>query len=840
MLDLNAASPQSLSVDLDMLSLQLAACVATWAPRFFPHGRINDDKSELRLADISGRAPRKIGSCVISLTGPLAGCWHDFGTGDGGQPISTLKHGSGLDGRELLDLAAEIVGTTAVQFHESHSNVVKTAVQKPRRDPTSEISHIISRSIPLKNTLAEVYLNSRKLQNPESPDLLFCENVTDFATGMGRPAMIAIPRRADGSPTGGLHRTFLAFDGNGKAAIDRPKKMLGPMENGCIRLAPVAQDGRLGIAEGIETALAAMALYGLPVWATTAAPFLGSFDRSGRWLGFEPPTECRALYIFADRGDAGLKAARLCKERVEQSGLPVAIIEPMGDDDFAHDLECDLDKITLPELLNVSEEVSSTPEIAAPGCAADLAIAVAALGPHPGAVAVEDVMHQLVLLNLSPVATDEMLRSMQSRTGIGMRVLLSTLKEVRQSVAASQRRRQGSENWMSAMILNDAGEPRPLMENAGAVLDRAPEFRGVIWFDEFANRIVVRMPPPWHARNGSFIERQWDDNDDREVTRWLQRAGIPVPITVVHDAVYSAAVKSSFHPVREYLESLEWDRKPRLDRWATEYLGSTDNDYTAAIGARWLISAVARVMIPGCQVDHAMIMEGAQGVRKSTSLRVMFSPWFSDHPEDIGSKDASIQLSGIWCLEYSDLDRWGKADRNRLKSFISRRVDRYRPPFGRFAVDVPRQNIFGGSTNDSTYLDDPTGGRRFWPLKTPHPDPDGLQKVKDQLWAEAVFRFHTGEKFHLYEPELLEAAIFEQRARQHEEPWGAKIRYVLKGGDLGYPRDVITISEILQEMNLPADRWNASVYNRVRDYLQFIGWIRIDGDDGEPHRFVRR
>ena len=812
---------------MDDLSARLAASAALWVPQYFAQGRINDDRTELRLANISGAPPRKQGSCVIGLTGDLAGAWHDFDGGDGGGPLSTLKHASGKDGRELLDLAAEIAGGGL-----TYKSTTK-AIAKPPKDPSAEIAHILARAVPIPGTLAETYLKSRGLDPPPSDDLRFCSNVTDWKAGVGRPAMIAIPRLPNGTLAGGLHRTFLAYDGTGKAEMPSPRKMLGRMENGAVRLAPVGEDGRLGIAEGIETALAAMQLYGLPVWAATAAPFMGGRDRAGSWIGFVPPPEARELYIFADAGAAGLKvAAALLKECLDRD-FPVAIVEPVGNDDFNADLLANLPPRNLPIPQCLQRE--TRPEIESQANIAEIvALAIGGLTRASSTDEVEAVVEQIALSGAGLLPTRQMLESVRKRTGIAAKVLEKVLSGKRRDVR--QTSSSAASDWIGRMILTDSGEPRQVMENAATVFELAPEFKDVLWFDEFANRPMMRRPTPWDKVNGSFTERPWSDADDSEATRWLQRAGVVVPSLIVHEAALSIAQKSTYHPVREYLSELEWDQKERLDFWAIDYLGAEETAYTKAVSARWMISAAARVMQPGVQADHLLILEGEQGTYKSTVLRILFYPWFSDDPAEMGSKDASIQLAGIWCLEYADLDRFGRTDRNRLKAFVSRQVDRYRAPFARYAADHPRQIVFAGTTNDSSYLDDPTGGRRFWPLKSPHPDPDGLAKVRDQLWAEALYRYSAGDKFYLAEAELQMDAKRQQRRRQHEEAWGQKIRYLLKGGEIGFPLHRVTVSEVLEGIGIPADRWNTNSYNRVRDFLQFIGWIEDPAvEDGRTY-----
>jgi predicted P-loop ATPase len=156
----------------------------------------------------------------------------------------------------------------------------------------------------------------------------------------------------------------------------------------------------------------------------------------------------------------------------------------------------------------------------------------------------------------------------------------------------------------------------------------------------------------------------------------------------------------------------------RLDSWALTYLGADDTPLNRAFGALWAISAIARIMQPGAKADHMLILEGPQGARKSTALKVLAgADWFTDELAEIGSKDAAQQMRGVWIIEIAELDAIGRAEVSRIKAFLSRTVDRYRPPYGRYVIDVPRQCVFAGSVNPDTYLRDETGNRRFWPVR---------------------------------------------------------------------------------------------------------------------------
>src|SRR5262249_52673601 len=159
----------------------------------------------------------------------------------------------------------------------------------------------------------------------------------------------------------------------------------------------------------------------------------------------------------------------------------------------------------------------------------------------------------------------------------------------------------------------------------------------------------------------------------------------------------------------------------------TLYLGVDSSDYARAVGARRLISAVARIYEPGCQADHVLILEGPQGQGKSTALRTIGEPFYSDDIAELGTKDASLGTAGVWIVELPELYAMARAEVSKVKSFFSRRTDRFRPPYGRRMVEAHRQCVFAGSVNNDVYLKDETGGRRFWPLQCGRIDLDSLR-----------------------------------------------------------------------------------------------------------------
>jgi predicted P-loop ATPase len=185
-------------------------------------------------------------------------------------------------------------------------------------------------------------------------------------------------------------------------------------------------------------------------------------------------------------------------------------------------------------------------------------------------------------------------------------------------------------------------------------------------------------------------------------------------------------------------------------------------EYSRAVGSRWLVSAVARVLRPGAKADCCLILEGAQGIRKSTALRTLAGEYFTNELADLGSKDAAMQTRAVWIIELSELDNLSHSEVARIKAFMSRTTDRFRPPYGMRLVELPRQCVFAGTVNHSTYLREETGGRRFWPGACGRIDVDGLARDRDQLWAEAKARFDAGVVWWLETVELVQMAADQQ------------------------------------------------------------------------------
>jgi predicted P-loop ATPase len=394
--------------------------------------------------------------------------------------------------------------------------------------------------------------------------------------------------------------------------------------------------------------------------------------------------------------------------------------------------------------------------------------------------------------------------------------------------APEQKTRRQEAGWRKSLIVNEVGSPKAILANAIAALLDAPEWRGVLWLNTFSFHTVARKETPWG------FSGPWKDEQDMFAAEWLQREGVFVNVEVTRQAVEAVAHKNCFHPVRDYLCALKWDAHPRLDTWLVQYFGAEDSAYVRSIGAKWMIAAVVRIHRPGVKSDHVLILEGSQGLGKSTALAVLGGPFFVDEISDLGTKDAALQAQGAWIVELSELDAMGRAEIAKVKSFISRTTDRFRPPYGRRVIELPRQCVFAGTVNHSSYLRDETGGRRFWPVSCFQINLDALRRDRDQLWAEAQSRYAAGEKWWL-DGDVLAAAETEQRERYESDAWEEPILAWSEG------RESVSIPEILESaLEKPKSLWAQTDMNRIARILRAHHWEKHRRRDGKSLSWAYR
>lgn len=383
----------------------------------------------------------------------------------------------------------------------------------------------------------------------------------------------------------------------------------------------------------------------------------------------------------------------------------------------------------------------------------------------------------------------------------------------------------GDENWKRLLLFNEDEEiEAKSYRNASLYLINEKSVAGLFVYDEFADRVFLSRRPRWEENTGElWADRVLEDVDATRATGWLEGYGVKLKPTEVQRCIIDAAKRFMVNPVQEYLGALKWDGKARIDNWLTYYLGAISTPYTNLVGPRWLISAAARAFDPGCQVDTMLILEGPQGLKKSTALRVLATfgghSYFTDDLTDIGNKDAIMQLQGSLIVEIAELAAMMKKNSEDVKSFLSRRVDKYRPPYGANTVERRRRCVFAGTHNPGAvaYLKDETGARRFWPVRVTACDIAALDQDRDQIWAEAVHRWRSGERYWLEDSEIALATV-EQDERQEEEIWAEAINRCLENASTK------SAALILTEVGMPQKDQNAPAFKRLAAYMHRIGW----------------
>jgi len=377
----------------------------------------------------------------------------------------------------------------------------------------------------------------------------------------------------------------------------------------------------------------------------------------------------------------------------------------------------------------------------------------------------------------------------------------------------------GAHTWEMKLARTDKGTLLPTLGNVHLILSNHKAWQGVIAQDDFAGRVVKRKVPPF--QQGELGE--WSDMDDIRCVLWLSQAyGIAVRQDIVMSAVLLVADQYHYHDVREYLEGLVWDGRPRVRAWPARYLHVGDSEYVQLAGMKWMIAAVARVMQPGCKADNVLILEGKQGWGKSTALEVLAGkPWYTNSPIRIGEKDTYAVMAGKWIIELAELDSLNKSDSSAAKSFFATETDRFRNFYGKRATDVHRQGVFAGSVNFDTYLKDESGNRRYWPIRVGGPvDIEALRRDRDQLWAEAVHLYRKRVIWHVTEEERPLFEI-EQTERYEGDVYEDKIARAIEYSSR------TTMEEILADvLKLDTSKWTLPEQRRVGKALKSLGWLR--------------
>jgi predicted P-loop ATPase len=364
-----------------------------------------------------------------------------------------------------------------------------------------------------------------------------------------------------------------------------------------------------------------------------------------------------------------------------------------------------------------------------------------------------------------------------------------------------------------------------------------------VHFDTFLQRLIT----------GS---REWIDADDRELAIRLQseRGFGKIGLDTVRQAALTVAHRRSRNCVKDWLDTLVWDQESRIDHFFEDHFGAKGTAFTRAASRNFWISMVARVYRPGCQQDHMIVVEGPQGIGKSSALRTIGGAYFAEQHEAITGKGFFEVLQGKLLIEISELDAFRHAAITKVKQVITCTNDRFRNPYDRHAQDHPRQCVFAGTTNKDDWNQDETGARRFWPIAC-HGDIDieALRIHRDQFFAEAVARFKAGETWWEMPAEETQR---EQEQRYVPPAWVGPIeKYITHDRtysvtdhgvsakpdgwiERNAPRTELSISEIFEmALELPAGQWTKANEMRAGEALRYLGWERkLVRRNGKPQK----
>jgi putative DNA primase/helicase len=318
----------------------------------------------------------------------------------------------------------------------------------------------------------------------------------------------------------------------------------------------------------------------------------------------------------------------------------------------------------------------------------------------------------------------------------------------------------------------------PCLSNVVDILEKDEKWQGVVAYDEFSQRAVKLKRPPYWDDKGEVGE--WNEVDDSLTAIWITKIYRFSPSqSMVREAIEVVSRNILVNPPKDYMESLVWDGQKRVDKWMLDFLGVELNQYTMRVARWFFMGMVKRIYEPGCQFDYCLVLDGAQGLKKSSALAIIGGEWFGNTDLDLNNKDSMSAIRGKMLYEFSELGALTKSDATKQKSFLTRRIDEFRGAYGKREIRCLRTVLFCGTTNEWEWNKDPTGGRRWWPCTVKKQvDAEGLAAVRDQLFAEAVVMVKAGlrywpnaeEQKTLFDPEQLKRAVQESYVDALFEP----------------------------------------------------------------------
>jgi len=393
--------------------------------------------------------------------------------------------------------------------------------------------------------------------------------------------------------------------------------------------------------------------------------------------------------------------------------------------------------------------------------------------------------------------------------------------------------------WKKLLLKKDGIIKTGSVENLRIIIKHHPFMAGVLKRNSFSNQTNIVQRPPWDDEPGTWRTRPLQDNDSVLAAAWVESCPVPPQITegntsgvtanisTVRGMLNAVASANSYVPLNDYLNGLVWDGEHRVDNFLRHYFSCDDTEYSRVISRKFMVSAAARALRPGCKMDTMLIIEGPQGLLKSTAIRELFgSEFFTDQISDLDSKDSKMEIQKSWAIEVGEMTKVTKGGQDSVKQFLSHQEDNFRLPYGTEVMNFKRRCILIGTINPdgNEYLDDPTGARRFWPVTAYKINIEGIKRDRNQLWAEAVQMLNDGVSWWLDEgTEECKAVTEQQGLRTSGDIWEPLIAYEVSRGTNLDSNKGFSIREALVSLNITPDKMTKATKIRMGRVLSTMG-----------------
>ncbi len=424
--------------------------------------------------------------------------------------------------------------------------------------------------------------------------------------------------------------------------------------------------------------------------------------------------------------------------------------------------------------------------------------------------------------DFSPERQEKMRREIQIEANEGGQhppITLETLYAL-----ARAKRWRPTQNWKQGLGTDKAGIPVDCQSNISLILRNADS----PWKDQLRYNTFTRNIEYGDSELDTIgrikSDKRWRDEDDSDLSNWLLAEYKMTVKTLNHctQAAYDIAVKNSYHPITTWINGLQWDEIERLPSFFEDYCGTARSEYLAYCGLSLFLSLVARADKPGCQVDTMVVLQGRESLRKTTLCRVIGGPWYKGITLSFDSKDIYTSLRTAWVGELVELGSLVSSTMERFKALCTQTDDYYRPAYGRNEVHQLRNTVFIGTTNDSHFISDPFGGRRFLPVSVGEIQLEQVEAVLPQLFAEAYVRYKRGETWWKQSQIVTDEAQEMREAAREVDPWEETIREYL----IAHPGEPISRPMLLGDtcLKIPIERWSTLASRRISRIMQRLGY----------------